>query len=265
LEFYFRNIVRIPSPRNEAMEFGSAVHHALENLFLKMQEGNNTFPPLDDFLGYFSWYMRRHRASFTREQFHRRMEYGLEILKNYYTKYITSFNKIVAIERNFRNVVVDDLLLKGKLDKIEFNGRDALIVDYKTGDPEKSKEKFSRPNTKNPAGGDYWRQAVFYKIMLDHYAGRDWNVSGVVFDFIEPDKRGEYRREKVEVTPMDEALVKEQIQTTMTKIQNHAFYTGCGKEDCHWCSFVKTNKLAVALHDLQEEEPENVRVLLKSL
>jgi DNA helicase-2/ATP-dependent DNA helicase PcrA len=38
LEFYFRNIVRIPSPRNEAMEFGSAVHHALENLFLKMQE-----------------------------------------------------------------------------------------------------------------------------------------------------------------------------------------------------------------------------------
>jgi DNA helicase-2/ATP-dependent DNA helicase PcrA len=74
-------------------------------------------------------------------------------------------------------VVVDDLLLKGKLDKIEFNGRDALIVDYKTGDPEKSKEKFARPNTKNPNGGDYWRQAVFYKIMLDHYAGRDWNVT----------------------------------------------------------------------------------------
>jgi DNA helicase-2/ATP-dependent DNA helicase PcrA len=265
LEFYFRNIVRIPSPKNEAMEFGSAVHHALESLFLKMQEAKNVFPPLDEFLGYFAWYMRRHRASFTREQFARRMEYGLEILKNYYNTYITSFNKVVAIERNFRNVVVDDMLLKGKLDKIEFNGRDATIVDYKTGDPEKCKDKFSRPNTKEPNGGDYWRQAVFYKIMLDHYASRDWNVTGVEFDFVEPDKKGVYRKEKVVVTPMDVELVKEQIKTVNTKIQNHDFYTGCGKDDCHWCNFVKTTKLAIALHDLQEEEPENVRMQLKTV
>ena len=266
LEFYFRNIVRIPSPKNEAMEFGSAVHHALENLFQKMQDsGTNSFPPLDDFLAYFNWYMRRHRASFTREQFHRRLEYGMEILKNYYTKYIGTFAKVVSIERNFRNVVADDMLLKGKLDKIEFNGKDATIVDYKTGDPERAKEKFSRPNTKDANGGDYWRQAVFYKIMLDHYAGRDWNVSGVVFDFIEPTKRGDYHREAVAVTPVDVTLVKEQIKTVYARIQNHDFYTGCGKEDCHWCNFVKTTKLAVALHELQSDEPENTRMLLKTV
>ncbi|MFZ1330090.1 MAG: ATP-dependent DNA helicase, partial [Chitinophagaceae bacterium] len=39
LEFYFKNLVRIPSPKNEATEFGSAVHHALEKLFRKMQDG----------------------------------------------------------------------------------------------------------------------------------------------------------------------------------------------------------------------------------
>jgi DNA helicase-2/ATP-dependent DNA helicase PcrA len=222
------------------------------------------FPPLDDFLSYFAWFMRRHRASFTREQFARRMEYGLEILKNYYNTYINTFPKIVAIERNIRSVA-DDLVLKGKLDKIEFNGRDATIVDYKTGDPERSKDKFARPNAKDPNGGDYWRQAVFYKIMLDHYATADWNVTGVIFDFIEPTKRGEYHREKVAITPVDVELVKEQIKTVNTRIQNHDFYTGCGKEDCHWCRFVKTNKLAVALHEIQEEEPENVRILLKSV
>jgi DNA helicase-2/ATP-dependent DNA helicase PcrA len=37
LEFYFKNLVRIPSPKNENIEFGSAVHHALEKLFQKMQ------------------------------------------------------------------------------------------------------------------------------------------------------------------------------------------------------------------------------------
>ncbi len=38
LEFYFKNLIRIPSPKNEATEFGSSVHYALEQLFRKMQE-----------------------------------------------------------------------------------------------------------------------------------------------------------------------------------------------------------------------------------
>ena len=40
LEFYFKNLIRIPSPKNEATEFGSAVHYALEQLFRKMQADN---------------------------------------------------------------------------------------------------------------------------------------------------------------------------------------------------------------------------------
>src|ERR671913_226532 len=41
LEFYFKNLVRIPSPKNEATEFGSSVHHALEQLFRKMTADAN--------------------------------------------------------------------------------------------------------------------------------------------------------------------------------------------------------------------------------
>jgi len=37
------------------------------------------------------------------------------------------------------------------------------------------------------------------------------------------------------------------------KIQARDFYTGCGKEDCRWCNFVKDNQLAVVLHDMDEE------------
>ncbi len=124
LEFYFKNLVRIPSPKNEAMEFGSAVHHALEKLFRKMQEGGKEkFPSKEEFIADFEWYMKRHRESFAREQYERRMEYGQQVLGNYYDKYIDSFNTIVAIERNIRNVVVKEIPLKGKLDKLEFDGR----------------------------------------------------------------------------------------------------------------------------------------------
>jgi DNA helicase-2/ATP-dependent DNA helicase PcrA len=74
------------------------------------------------------------------------------------------------------------------------------------------------------------------------------------FDFVEPDKKKEYRKIKIFISPADIETVKQQLQDAWDKIQNREFYTGCGKEDCHWCNFVKDNKLAVALHEVEEEE-----------
>ncbi|OSZ81020.1 DNA helicase UvrD [Chitinophagaceae bacterium IBVUCB2] len=257
LEFYFKNLIRIPSPKNEATEFGSAVHHALEKLFRKMQDGQkDTFETKEEFINDFVWYIERHRESFTKEQFARRLEYGQEVLSNYYDKYINSFNKIVAIERRIKTVY-KDVPLKGALDKLEFDGKSVNVVDYKTGDPDKAIPKIKGPSDKEPNGGDYWRQAVFYKILVDNYEQKDWKVVSTEFDFIEPDKKKNYRREKIVINPADITTVTQQITDTWEKIQNRNFYTGCGKEDCHWCSFVKTNNLAVALHTLEEEPSDD--------
>ncbi len=258
LEFYFKNLIRIPSGRSEATEFGSAVHYALEKLFRSMQEsGAEKFPSKETFIREFEWYMQRHRESFTAEQFARRMEYGQNVLDNYYEYNIHGFNKIVAIERRFNNVVVRNVPLKGKLDKLEFDGKSVNVVDYKTGDPDKGILKIKGPTEKDPNGGDYWRQGVFYKILVDHYKQKDWKVVSTEFDFIEPDKKKRYRKEKLVITPADITTVTQQIILTWQKIQNREFYTGCGKEDCHWCRFVKTNNLAVTLHDEEPvDEPE---------
>ena len=257
LEFYFKNLIRIPSPKNEATEFGSAVHHALEQLFRKMQDGGlDKFPSKEEFIADFEWFMNRHRESFTKEQFARRMEYGQDVLSNYYEKYAGNFNKIVAIERNIRNVLVKDVPLKGKLDKLEFDGKSVNVVDYKTGDPDKAIPKLKRPSEKDPNGGDYWRQAVFYKILVDNYEQKGWKVISTEFDFIEPDKKKNYRREKLVIDAADTTTVTQQIVETWQKIQERDFYTGCGKADCHWCEFVKTNNLTIALHTIEEEEEE---------
>jgi DNA helicase II / ATP-dependent DNA helicase PcrA len=254
LEFYYRNLVRIPSPKNEATEFGSAVHHALQRFFEKMKEDpKEQFPSRTEMLMDFEWYMRRHREIFTKEAFARRMEYGIEVLGNYYDKYVHQWNKIVAVERNIRNVTVKGVPVKGKLDKLEFLGREVNVVDYKTGDVDKAREKLLAPSEKDPNGGDYWRQAVFYKLLVDGYEQKDWKVASTEFDFVEPDKKKEYRKLKIVITPEDTTTVTEQIVRTWDKIQNREFYTGCGKPDCHWCNFVKTNDLAIALHEIPEE------------
>lgn len=253
LQFYFNNLVRVPSGKSESTEFGSAVHYALQRLFQHMQE-KEAFPPVDVFIADFEWYMHRHRENFTKEQFARRMEYGQEVLNNYYNAYLDQWNKIVVIERTIKNVVVKGVPLKGKLDKLEFNGNQVNVVDYKTGDIEKAKDKLRSPNEKNPDGGDYWRQAVFYKILVDNYEQKKWQVVSSEFDFIEPDKKKIYRKEKLVITPEDITTVTEQIVRVWEKIQNRDFYTGCGKPECHWCGFVKTNQLAIGLHEPGEAD-----------
>ena len=263
LEFYFKNLIRIPSPKNEATEFGSAVHYALEQLFRKMLGPDNMagnkgqFPSKEIFVEDFEWYLHRHRESFTKEQFDRRLEYGQEVLSNYYDKRVNSFIKIVAIERNIRNVVVKGIPIKGKLDKLEFDGKSVNVVDYKTGDPDKAIPKLKGPSDKETNGGDYWRQGVFYKILVDNYEQKDWKVVSTEFDFIEPDKKRNYRKEKLIITPADIETVTQQIKMVWQKIQDREFYIGCGKPDCHWCNFVKTNNLAVALHEIEEEENQD--------
>ena len=211
------------------------------------------FPSKEEMVEDFNWYMRRHRELFTKEAFDRRIEYGDEVLRNYYDKYINSWNKIVAVERNIRGVVVNGVPLRGKLDKLEFNGKEINVVDYKSGDIDKALPKLKGPNDKDPNGGDYWRQAVFYKLLIDNYEQKDWKVISTEFDFVEPDKKKEYRKEKIVITAQDTETVKHQVTQVWEKIQQRDFYTGCGKEDCHWCNFVKDNKLAVALYDVEED------------
>ena len=245
LKFYYNNLIRVPLGKSEATEFGSAIHGCLEDLFKAMQEdGDQHFPAVSYLLKRFHYHMRRRRQHFTKEAYDRRSEYGEMVLSGYYDHYVDHWNKIVSVERRFNNIVVGGIPLKGAMDKLEFDGSLVNVVDYKTGDVESplTKQKLRCPDDKNPLGGNYWRQAVFYKILLDHYHQKDWQVTSTEFDFVEPNKEKKYIKKRIDITPADMEIVLQQISDSWAKIQNHDFYTGCGKEDCYWCNFAKENR-----------------------
>jgi DNA helicase-2/ATP-dependent DNA helicase PcrA len=112
------------------------------------------------------------------------------------------------------------------------------------------------PTEKDPNGGDYWRQAVFYKILIDNYKVNDWNVISTEFDFVEPVKEV-YTKSKIMILPQDVAFVTKQIETVYGKIMNQEFNTGCGKKDCSWCNFVKHNFEDATFEIPQQEEAED--------
>lgn len=252
--FYFNNIIRVPAPQNEYMAFGSAVHNTLESLFRKMlADGSKRFPSKQAMLEDFRYYMMLLQHHFIPEQYKRRLQYGLEILPDYYDNYIQQWSKIVTVERVFRNILVDGIPLNGKMDKIEFDGKLATVIDYKTGKPENAKKKLNPPvpNTditthsfEEVYGGNYWRQALFYKLLLDYDGNRDWDMQAAEFDFVEPDKKTkQYIKHTLSIHPSDVETVKEQVKYAYSNIKNHNFNKGCGNDDCEWCNFIKFNKI----------------------
>lgn len=250
VRFYYETIIRIPQAANDSMAFGSAVHYALQRLFEKMKANNDIFPAKEEMVNDFIGYMLRNKLSFTEKQFANRMELGKQLLPSFYNFYADKWIRTVVLEYFVNDIAVDGVPLKGKLDKIEFAGKEVRVVDYKTGslmNAQKNK-KLNPPDEEHPLGGDYWRQLVFYKILLDNLPAKNWKMHTGIIDFIEEDPKSKsFHQFPLEVTPAAVAFVKEQIKTTYAAIMEHKFYEGCGKEECRWCTFVRNNYSAAAM------------------
>jgi DNA helicase-2/ATP-dependent DNA helicase PcrA len=259
LRFYFQCLIRVPSGKSPSATFGQAVHWALNKTYRLLKENDNEFLSTEQFMKEFEWYMVRNRDSFTKKEYTTRLAYGWKILPPYYEQNVDTWNKIAVTEKAIKNIEINGVPIKGNLDKMEFDGKNVTVVDYKTGKVKNAKDKLLPPTPEAPMGGDYWRQGVFYKILVDHDRTNDWEVIDTIFDFVEPESEGEYFKKKYVISLQDIELVTSQITETYQKIMAHDFNTGCGKKECQWCHFVKSNfKQAEELLTATSEEEEEV-------
>ena len=87
-------------------------------------------------------------------------------------------------------------------------------------------------------GGDYWRQIVFYKILIEQDPQINWQMQYGVMDFVEAEK-SEFYQAVFDITQAEQQVVEQQILETYEKIKNLEFDSGCGEESCKWCEFVQ--------------------------
>lgn len=245
LAFYYETLLRVPFLKNDALAFGNAIHNTLERMFQLMKANEGAFPAKEEVIKIFLSALRSESESFTPVQYERRQEQGQTLLSDYYDRYINEWPKNVEIEFKIPRYMLDGVPVTGKIDKIEFEGNSCTVVDYKTGDPDKSAKKYTaEPNDENPNGGDYWRQMVFYKLLIENYQERSWIVTNGIFDFVDKGRTSnQYKRIQVPVYEKDENFVRKQLKDTYLRILNHDFDKGCGKEDCYWCNFTKKYEL----------------------
>jgi DNA helicase-2/ATP-dependent DNA helicase PcrA len=220
-------------------------------------KGKEKYPPVALIQDQFRMALAKEREHFNDASFKRFMDHGINILAAYHDHCFKDARppKVLLTEYKLDNVALDDIPLRGFTDLITFEGNDIVISDFKTGDYLKALKNFKRPgqDDKQPHGGNYWRQAVFYKIMVD-LLPKNWKVQYVVFDFIEADKNGKWQKIRLDISAEDVLMVQEQIRDAWTKIKQHDFYTGCGKEGCSWCDFAKENKIYLTLQTEEQDQ-----------
>ena len=252
LTFYFNHVLRVPSAKSESASFGTAIHDALEEIF-KTLKNTGVLPSADEFVKGFERSIYRNRDSFTEKGYKRYMASGKIILPKYYERYADQWKseKVFLAERNMANIEIAGVPVKGKLDRIVFEGNNAYVIDFKTGSFEKArlrcKPPKELPSPPDPSkdthediyGGDYWRQMIFYHLLIEHDHSNKWTMTRGEMNFIEPDKHNQFYNEVFVITPAEAAIVTGQIRDVYTKIKNHEFEKGCGRENCHWCNFVK--------------------------
>jgi DNA helicase-2/ATP-dependent DNA helicase PcrA len=249
--FFYTSILRVPKPRNAAMAFGTSVHESLEFLFTGMQKSpEHIFPSRSAFVDVFVREMSKRRDSFTEVEFERRLARGKQTMESLYDRHVGSWHRDVLLEKAFKVVLDNGIRLNGRVDKLEIlQGSSINLVDYKTGTYDR--KKFQEPNPekvqkaendgKEPKhedlyGGDYWRQAVFYKIMVEESPETRYQVASTEFCFVEPDdKTGNFINHRLEISPEDEAVVREQIESVYQKIMNREFDQRCTNKYCEWC------------------------------
>ena len=107
------------------------------------------------------------------------------------------------------------------------------MYDYKTGRTDKYYEKVATPSDKYPNGGAYWRQMVFYDLLLKKDPRIAKHITQGTIQALEPDKEGKFVERHITVSEDDREFVTNLITQTYEKIRRMEFTEFCG--ECEWC------------------------------
>ena len=227
--YFYRNLVRIPEAPNKNLSFGNAVHAALKSWFDEYDAGKN--------LGV-DYLVRRFEEALAHEpitesEYEEALAKGRKALPAFYEAYHLDWTRNAMNEVRVAGVAIaDGTPINGKLDRIEFlEAENVRVIDYKTGKPKTRND--IEGNTQS-SDGNYKRQLVFYKLLLDK-EGKHAMTDGVI-QFIEADDRGKPHREEFRVTHGEVAVLEKQVETVAGEIRSLAFWDkGCHKPDCRYC------------------------------
>ena len=237
-KFKLDNLYRIPRSKAPSMCFGTAVHFALENLYKNLSD--DKLVSKNEFINSFEQALKREILS--PNDFKDRLAHGKKVLTSYYETNQDDFQKALFIEKSFgtsltSQIHLEDIALTGKADRIDLiNKKENTVrfVDYKTGKPKSRNE--IEGNTQN-SNGDYKRQLVFYRLLAELDKSFPYTVEQTEIDFVEPNEKGEFKKEKFSITSEEVENLKTLIKESVASIRSLDFSRTTDMNTCSSCPF----------------------------
>ena len=233
-KYVYQNLLRIPQVPSPAQRYGIAMHKALQVFFDGKKSGKKADKDV---------LLRAFERSLERQPLGVRdgallSKKGTDALGGYFDTWHTTWNIDTINEFKISGVVFgDDIKLTGNLDKLEVDdaGKTAVVVDYKTKQPQS--RNWIEGKTKDAQSGDYKRQLVFYKLLLNLKPEKTYIMRAGVIDFLEPNERGIYKREPFEVSDAEVKELGEVIARVADEIINARFWNRrCNDGACEFCA-----------------------------
>ena len=209
--FFFNTILKIPKAKSKPLSFGTSVHASLAYLFAIYKNASKVID-LDQFLNVFQ--KNLYRENLAKQDYDDLLITGKLHLTDYYHHYREEFSLDCFSEKDFRhfNLRLGPVPVTGKIDKIELLPNNSInLVDFKTGNPDTKYQELK------PDGG-YFRQLVFYKLLVDQSKSFKYGHLTGTIDFIQKNSRHQFVRKIFNITSKDESNLTKLITDTYSKI-----------------------------------------------
>ncbi len=242
-QFFFKSILKLPEAPSASSEKGNAMHEALATVWSLKEKSTSamTVTLIETINNYF---YHSPLPNYEKEAI---MEDLTKSAPKVALALAPHFAQIGTIASEKWSETIFDgqfegqairLRLHGKLDVIVETPKKILVYDYKT--KEAMSERAIKGETKND-DGNYFRQLVFYKILLtdnSFYSGREIEPALV---FVKPDRKGNCPTISLPINKTDITKVKNEVQNLIESVWSGKILTiTCADPKCEFCALRAT-------------------------
>ncbi|MBI3996481.1 MAG: ATP-dependent helicase [Candidatus Omnitrophica bacterium] len=218
LKYRYSHVLRIPVMRHHLVAYGAALHKAVELFFRRRLHAQPMTK--EELLAVFdqSW---NAEGFLTREHETLRRAQGRATLERFYAQQQEAPETPLLIEEKFR-FLLDDLLVVGRWDRVDREGNDVVIIDYKSSE------------VRDQAAADR-RAKESLQLLIYALAWRTLHgelPARVELRFLETGVTG---RAVFDEDDLDRA--KQVLQEAGQGIRARAFEATPQEFACHWCAF----------------------------
>lgn len=234
-EYFFKNLIRIPSVPQKHQLYGTAIHAALGFMTNALRENRGV--DFDDLKGAFLRCLEKQPMS--KEEYKESQEKGLRVLQIFWKSKKDDWHRNAFSEFGIAGVFVylpsgERITLRGRLDKLEILGdREVRVVDFKTGKPKTRNDILGATTNSN---GNEKRQLDFYRLLLELYENGKYEMTHGSILFTEPDDKGRIHEEEFEMSHNDREKIEAEVIRVSDEISTFTFWDKkCHTRDCEFC------------------------------